>query len=337
MTAAQHRELSVILAACEVVQAGRVPWWQIARVVDRLGSAHALLDGPWDPSDRWENDVAVALNHGLTLDAVMNWQEKVALWRRDDPTLRFVTILDREYPVALRSVFNPPPFLVMRGHLLEVDAKGVAVIGSRHPSNEGAARAHKLGRDLAEAGVTVYSGLAKGIDTAAHSGALDAGGRTIAVVGHGLLRPYYPKENRSLAERIVAEGAVVSQFRPDTPPTPATFPMRNVVMSGLAQGSVVVEATRTSGARMQARIAAEQGRRVWFVRSLVDKFKWAREFEAKYQGHVRVIDDASEVIEGLSNPEDARAAADRGIPPVSPAEAARRGGRKSDTPLVLFR
>lgn len=213
----------------------------------------------------------------------------------------------------------------MRGALVPEDSRGVAVVGTRHPSADGLQRALRLGRELGEAGITIVSGLAAGIDGAAHSGTLETGGRTIAVLGHRLLRPVYPKENRALADAIAAEGALLSQFRPNTPPTQATFRMRNVVTSGLSQGTIVVEASRTSGARMQARLAAEQGKRVWLLRSLVDEFDWAREFAERRPHDVRVAATVDAILSEVVDAEVVAAAAARGLPPVASAEEARRG------------
>jgi DNA processing protein len=283
-----------------------------------------LLTGPWEPHDRWEYEVAAALALHFRRGAEETWFQRLLEWRTADPDLCFTTILDAEYPPSLRLIFNPPPFLVTRGTLRDVDARGVAVVGTRDPSSEGVQRARRLARELAEAGITVYSGLAKGIDTAAHLGALEAGGRTIAVVGHGLLRPIYPKENIELAARILEQGALVSQFRPDTPPSRYTFPMRNAVTSGLSQGTVVVEASRTSGARMQARLAAEHGKRVWLLSSLVENFDWAREFRDRYAASTRVIGDVSEVLEELRSEEEITASAEGSLPPVPEIEASRR-------------
>jgi DNA processing protein len=301
----------------------------------RLGGSffEPLILGPWEPADRWEDDVARALAGHLQRGAVEEWEAKVEDWQTADPELRFVTILSPDYPPSLRLIFNPPPFLVLRGELLERDARGVAVVGTRHPSDEGVRRAGRLGYQLAEAGITVYSGLAKGIDAAAHRGALEAGGRTIGVVGHGLLQPIYPKENRALAEEIAASAALVSQFRPDTPPSQHTFPMRNAVTSGLSQGTVVVEASKTSGARMQARLAAEHGKRVWLLQSLLDNFEWAHEFYEKHAPSTRVIRDVSEVLAELLSEQEIAAAAQSALPPVPPVEQARR---PEPEPLHLF-
>lgn len=333
---ARESELVALLASCDAAQQARVPWWQVARTAARLGSASSLLSEPWDPADRWEHDVAAALAHHLDANSLVRWEDELVAWRRLDPRLGFLTILDQGYPANLRLVFNPPPFLFLRGELTEADIRGVAVVGTRHPSDEGRRRAQRLGRELAEAGITVFSGLAAGIDGAAHAGALEAGGRTVAVLGHGLLRPLYPKENRELGEAIAAQGALVSQFRPDTPPTKATFPMRNVVTSGLSQGTVVVEASRTSGARMQARLAAEQGKRVWLLRSLLDGFDWAREFAERYREHVHVVASVGDVLDDLLDTGAVTSAAHDGLPPVASAEEARRGKPEVEQ-VALFR
>jgi DNA processing protein len=134
-----------------------------------------------------------------------------------------------------------------------------------------------MARLLAERDVTVVSGLARGIDTAAHEAALASGGRTIAVLGTGITK-CYPAENRDLAERIADSGVLASQFWPTRPPGRDTFPRRNVVTSGLSQGTVVIEASKTSGAKMQARLALEHGKKVFLVQSLVTDQQWARDY-----------------------------------------------------------
>jgi DNA protecting protein DprA len=160
-------------------------------------------------------------------------------------------------PPTLRLIYNLPPFLFIRGAITDADLRSVAVVGIRTASADGISRAGQLARLLAGEDVTVVSGLARGIDTAAHTAALEAGGRTIAVIGTGINR-YYPAENRALADQITKRGAVASQFWPDSPPTTYTFPRRNITMSGIAQGTVVIEASSTSGAKMQARLALDQ-------------------------------------------------------------------------------
>jgi len=178
--------------------------------------------------------------------------------------MRRIARHDDEYPVQLRGVPEAPESLYVRGALAREDALAVAVVGSRLATEYGVGVAEGLGAALAARGITVVSGLARGIDSAAHRGALRVGGRTIAVLGSGA-DVIYPPENRRLAARIEAGGAVVSQFAPGTPPLAHHFPLRNRVIAGLSLGVVVVEAAERSGALITARLAAEFGREVMAV------------------------------------------------------------------------
>jgi len=214
---------------------------------------------------------------------------------------RLVTVLDDDYPSNLRLIWNLPPFLFVLGETDDRDIRSVAVVGTRNASDAGIRRADRMASLLVANGVTVVSGLAKGIDTAAHTAALDAGGRTVAVVGTGVATTY-PAANRSLAERIVeGGGAIVSQFWPSSGPARWTFPRRNVVMSGIAQGTVVIEATGTSGAKMQARLALEHGKRVFLIQSLVADQEWAQNYVDK-RGAI-LVEDVDDVVERLADPE----------------------------------
>lgn len=219
-----------------------------------------------------------------------------------------VTVLDPGYPANLRLIPNLPPFLFYRGVLSDDDVRSVAVVGTRSASEAGIRRSAKMSRLLAEQDVTVVSGLARGIDTVAHQAALDAGGRTIAVLGTGITL-CYPSENRDLAEAIIANGALVSQFWPSSPPSRYTFPRRNVVMSGISQGTVVIEASSTSGAKMQARLALEHGKKVFLIRSLVTSQPWAKTY-ADTRGAIEVA-DVDEVITRLAAPERVRRATEQ--------------------------
>ncbi len=177
---------------------------------------------------------------------------------------RLVLVGDVEYPPSLRAVDLPPPFLLVRGELSREDGLAIAIVGSRQGSAYGLRVAERLGADLGARGVTVVSGLARGVDTAAHRGALGVGGRTVAVLGSGV-DVVYPPENRRLAAEITAAGAVVSQFPMGTAPLPHHFPARNRVIAGLTLGTVVVEAADRSGALITARLAGELGREVYAV------------------------------------------------------------------------
>ncbi|MBI3455863.1 MAG: DNA-protecting protein DprA [Candidatus Rokubacteria bacterium] len=177
---------------------------------------------------------------------------------------RLLTLEDADYPTTLKSVPLPPPFLFVRGALAREDGLAVAIVGSRRPTPYGLKTAERLAGDLAARGVTVVSGLARGVDTAAHRGAIGAGGRTLAVLGSGV-DVVYPPENRPLARDVSQTGALVSQFPMGTAPLPQHFPIRNRVLAGLALGAVVVEAAERSGALITARLAGELGREVYAV------------------------------------------------------------------------
>jgi DNA processing protein len=177
---------------------------------------------------------------------------------------RVVTFGDSSYPANLRPLDEAPPLLYVRGELKESDSRAVAVVGSRRATAYGRAAAERLARELVERGVTVVSGLANGIDTAAHTGALRGRGRTIAVLGCGL-DVDYPASNRRLRERIAASGAVITEFPLGTQPLPGNFPKRNRIVSGLSLGIVVVEAAPKSGTFSTVKWAAEQGREVFAV------------------------------------------------------------------------
>ncbi len=175
-----------------------------------------------------------------------------------------IAIHDAAYPSRLRTIYDPPSSLYVRGDIATAEAPAVAIVGARRPTAYGVAVAQQLARELAGCGVTVISGLARGIDAAAHRGALDAGGLTIAVLGCGP-DVVYPSEHRRLMDEIIGHGAVVSEFEPGAPPRPAQFPQRNRIISGLSLGIVVVEGRENSGALITADAALEQGREVFAV------------------------------------------------------------------------
>ncbi len=171
---------------------------------------------------------------------------------------------DERYPQRLHTIDDPPPVLYVKGELAPTDDWAVAMVGTRNASNYGREAARTLATDLARAGVTIISGLAVGIDAQAHRSALEAGGRTIAVLGSGL-DVIYPHENHRLAQEIVARGALISEYALGTQPEAPNFPPRNRIISGLSRGVVVVEAGERSGALITASYAAEQGRDVFAV------------------------------------------------------------------------
>lgn len=279
-----------LLTLCALAHDGqRLDWSLIAREALAAGGVTAMAAGQFretSPSAR----TARAVLPSLVRDRARAEQrvlDEIAL--ADGVGARLVTVIDDGYPSNLKLIPNLPPFLFVRGSITAGDARSVAVVGTRQASEEGLARAGRLARELADRDVTVVSGLAAGIDTAAHQAALTAGGRTVAVIGTGITG-CYPAANRGLADRIAdGGGAVVSQFWPSTPPARHTFPRRNVVTSGISQGTVVIEASSTSGAKMQARLAIEHGKRVFLLRSLVTGQSWARRYVDE-RGAVEVTD-----------------------------------------------
>jgi DNA processing protein len=205
---------------------------------------------------------------------------------------QIVTQDDAGYPALLKTIEDPPPVLYVKGDLGDPTAPGVAVVGSRRPSTYGKVVAEQLARGLAECGITVVSGLARGIDSVAHVNSLENGGRTIAILGCGLSY-MYPPENRRMAERISQQGAVVSEFPMTTKPDRLNFPLRNRTISGLSLGTVVVEAGERSGALITAQWALEQGREVFAVPGNVTA--------PTSRGTNRLIKMGAKLVEGIDD------------------------------------
>ena len=185
--------------------------------------------------------------------------------------IRIVTLADSEYPQLLKQIPDPPPYLYIFGEL-QATASSIAIVGSRNATGYGLSTARRLSADLATLGLTVVSGMAVGIDTAAHEGALRAGGKTVAVLGSGLLR-IYPRQNTKLAKKIAENGAVTTEFASTAEPKAHHFPARNRIISGMSLGTVVVEASRKSGSLITARLALDQNREVFAVPGNVTSFK----------------------------------------------------------------
>ncbi len=212
--------------------------------------------------------------------------------------IRKITIDDKEYPKNLRNIYNPPKVLYVNGTLLEQDEMAVALVGSRRASMYGLEMCEKLAYELAIRGVTVVSGMARGIDSAAHKGALKAKGRTIAVLGSGHDN-IYPPENKKLYHEIVKIGAVITEFESDVPPLPENFPQRNRIISGLSLGVVVVEAAKNSGALITANFAAEQGRTVFAVPGKISSITSAGTNELIKDG-ARLVQSVDDILDELS-------------------------------------
>ena len=222
----------------------------------------------------------------------VDWETECV--RTEDAGARIVTPLDGEYPDPLKAIHDPPLALYVRGTLEHRDQHGVAVVGMRRPTHYGRRCAEQLASQLASAGFTVTSGLAAGIDTAAHEGCLKAHGRTVAVLG-GALDHVYPKSNIGLADRISETGAVISEFPFGRAPDKTTFPMRNRIVSGISRGVLVVEAGAKSGALITARMAIEQGRAVFAMPGRVDSSS-SRGPHALLKGGARLVETVEDIL-----------------------------------------
>jgi DNA processing protein len=198
---------------------------------------------------------------------------------------------DVDYPAPLLLCEDPPPLLYVLGSFAEADRRSVAVVGTRQPTEYGLRVAAELAAGLARTGLTVVSGLARGIDGAAHQAALDAGGRTVAVLGHGLAHKTYPGEHRDLARTVAGHGAVVSQFPLDAEPLKHHFPLRNAVIAGLSLGTVVVEGEEDSGSLITADLALEMGREVFAVPGPADA--------PMSQGPLKLIQQGAKLVRRL--------------------------------------
>jgi DNA processing protein len=248
-------------------------YWVGFNIVPSIGPAkvRALLDRFGDLEAAWHADERALHGAGLDRKAIGNLRRARAeldldaqMARIEGEGLHVLTWEDADYPPLLREIYGPPPVIYVRGTLLPEDQWAVAIVGTRRATAYGKQAARMLGQDLAQNGVTVVSGLARGIDSEAHQGALEGGGRTIAVMGCGLDR-VYPPEHRRLAHTIAEHGALISDYPLGTPPDGRNFPPRNRIISGLSQGVLVVEAGAQSGALITVDFAVDQGREVFAV------------------------------------------------------------------------
>ena len=241
---------------------------RLRKLLEAFGTPEEIL-GKRAGELRRVDGVGVELAEGIA-----GWEQHVDLAAELDRIRDFgaqvITQKSPEYPRELREIYNPPIVLYVWGSVTERDHRAISVVGSRKTSHYGLECSKKLSYQLAYAGFTVVSGLARGIDTAAHQGALAAQGRTIAVIGSGLMQ-LYPPENQGLAEKIAASGAVVSEFPMTFPPSPQTFPYRNRIVAGWGRGLLIVEAGTNSGALITANQAIEHGRLVYAVPGPIDR------------------------------------------------------------------
>lgn len=263
-------------------------WSQIAAEVAESHSAR----------DVWHRHEAQDLFGSGTSAALTDALTDVRAWQRAD--FQFSTFLDEDYPRQLRDVHEFPPVVFTRGQR-QPDERSVSVVGSRSASDLGLRVADRLARLLTAQRITVISGLAAGIDTAAHVATLAAGGRTVAVIGTGITR-WYPIANAQLQKSIARHGLVLSQFWPDASGSKASFPMRNATMSAYGRATIVVEAGEHSGARIQARLAVAHGRPVVLMEAVVRGTNWGAKLREAPGVHMATSpEQAVEQVEQILN------------------------------------
>ena len=245
---------------------------RIRKLIEHFGSAervfHASLTELEASGMRAVSAQSLATGKSMELA-----QEEMA--KAADVKARIISLSDPEYPTRLKEIYDPPVILFVKGNVEILSQPGIAMVGTRHPTPYGMGMAERLGTDLANRGLVIISGMARGVDTASHRGAIAAKGKTVAVLGTGI-DVMYPKENTRLADQILAlGGALISEFPVGTAPTPQNFPIRNRIISGMSVGVVVVEAAEYSGTRITSRCALEQNRDVYAVPgNVTNKNSW---------------------------------------------------------------
>jgi DNA processing protein len=247
--------------------------------------------------------LAQSVSSGCAFDDAVTQQQKLA-----ETGSVVIPLTDPRYPACLKEIFDPPPLLFARGRSELMGELALGIVGTRRPTAYGIAAATRLAKDLAGAGLAIVSGMARGIDTAAHRAVLETGGHTIAVFGCGV-DEVYPAENRKLAEQIGRDGLIVSEFPMAMPPYPQNFPIRNRIIAGMSAGVLVVEGGEYSGSAITAKLAAEQNREVFAVPgNITSKMSWGPNLLIK-QG-AKLVQEWNDVVVELKA-EDRRKLAER--------------------------
>ncbi len=267
---------------------------RIVLLLERFRTPQAIFRAP--ASELGAAGLPGALAHsiasGCSFDDAASQQQKAR-----EAGAQLITLNDSRYPEALRKIFDPPPVLFARGRVELLSSISIGVVGTRHPTPYGIAAAERLSGDLARAGMTITSGMARGIDTAAHKAALAAEGRTVAVLGCGV-DVVYPSENRKLAAEIASRGLIASEFPMGAIAFPQNFPIRNRIISGLSCGILVIEGAQYSGSAITARLAMDQGREVFAVPgNITSKMSWGPNLLIK-QG-AKLVQDWNDVVVDL--------------------------------------
>lgn len=273
------------------------------RLLQHCGSAAGCFTSDLPPSLDLHADARAFLRtpDRTAAEQDLAWMQKTGA--------RLLTITEPGYPVLLKQIPDPPFALFVRGDASLLAEPQLAMVGSRSPSVEGRRNAEEFAEYLARCGLVIVSGMALGVDAASHKGALK-GGKTVAVWGTGLDKPYPPR-NRELAQQILEQGVIVSEFPPGTPPLPTHFPRRNRIISGLSVGTLVVEAAKQSGSLITARLASEQGREVFAIPGSIHN-PMSRGCHRLLRDGAKLVESAADILEELGPLLGLEAAADAG-------------------------
>jgi DNA processing protein len=281
----------------------------LRRLLQAFGSPDAVLQASVSSlSKHVKPAVAQAVAAGVDESAFSS----VAAWL-EDPLNRILTVADAEFPQFLLNTADPPLLLYVKGRLDLLNVQSLAVVGSRNASAQGLRNAEAFAKSISDAGLCIVSGMAHGIDAAAHLGGLQGASSSVAVVGTGLDK-VYPAANRELAHRLAHEGTIISEFPLGTPPLAANFPRRNRIISGLSQGCLVVEASVQSGSLITARMALEQGREVFAIPGSIHSPQ-SKGCHALIKQGAKLVENARDVLDELGFKSTAKA---EGIAPEHP-------------------
>ena len=291
----RHFEPEDLIPEITLSMVGGVGSMLTQRLLDHFGDAESILAASADQLQAVEGiGPKIAKNISLA-NSLCNPEQLIAQCREHGISL--IAKNDSRYPAMLRKIHDPPVFLFVKGEFRPSDDLSIAIVGTRNTTHYGRKQAERLAVELSQSGFTIVSGLARGIDGAAHRGALSVKGRTIAVLGGGLLN-IFPSEHKQLAEEVIANGALVSEYVPDMEPQKGTFPQRNRIVSGLSLGVLIVEAPRKSGALITATLAAEQGRDIFAVPGPIDH-ESSRGCHKLLRDGAILVESADDVLEHL--------------------------------------
>lgn len=304
------------IALKSVSQVGNVTF---RRLLERFGSPENVLRAS-------ASEIASVRGVGPTVvEAIRSGEWRKAADREcaaiERGKTKVVPLLSEEYPVLLKEIADAPPYLYVKGDLRALE-RGVAVVGSRRASGYGLLATERISHDLAVNGIPVVSGMARGIDTAAHRGALKAGGYTVGVLGCGI-DVVYPPENRKLFMEMTENGALVSEFPMEAPPLAENFPRRNRIISGMCKGVLVVEAAENSGSLITAQLALEQGRDVFAIPGNIN-LRSSRGTNGLIKQGAKLVEGVEDILEEV-------------LPPVSPKKGSPAPMNLSDEEMVLYR